>query len=84
MSKVVKRVEDRDMAHVVEAENEHYYVDSADTFDCGFETMVFSMETESNGEEEIDWSGLYCENHSSYCDMENRHKYIIEHLEEFV
>ena len=84
MSRVVKTVSDRDMAHIVEMENEYYYVDSTDTFDMGFETMVFKMEITPMGDEEINWSELYCECYSSYEVMEAKHNYIINHLEEFV
>lgn len=84
MSKVVRAVSDRDMAHVVEMENEYYYVDSANTFDVGFETMVFKMEITPMGDEEIDWTDLYCEHYSSYKAMEIEHNYIINHLEEFI
>ena len=85
MSKVVKEVPHRDLSHIVECNDELYYVDSADTFDAGYETMVFDYDGVIDGdvnEEDICWSGLYTEYYCSYEDMETRHNYIIEHLEE--
>ena len=83
MSEVIKEVKDRDLAHIVKLGDEFYYVDSADTFDMGFETMVFSVVID-DGEEDINWTDLYCERYSSENAMEIKHKYIIEHLEEFL
>lgn len=84
MSKVIEKLSDRDMAHIVKANNNYFYVDSADTFDHGFETMVFKAEPRDNGRYAVDWADLYCEYYNSYAEMEVRHKYIIEHLEEIL
>ena len=87
MSNVIREVNDRDMAHIVEVGNEYFYVDSVDAFDTGFETMVFGMGIlpgEGEEAEAIDWSDLYCEYYSSYEAMEIKHKYIINNLEEFL
>ena len=85
MSKVVKEHPYRVLSHIVECNNELYYVDSTDTFDAGYETMVFDYDGVIDGdvnEEDICWSGVYTEHYYSYEDMEKRHNYLIEHLEE--
>lgn len=86
MSKVIEKLSDRDMGHIVKVDDAYFYVDSADTFDHGFETMVFEVDHYDKKEKEydIDWSGIYCEHYNSYVGMETRHKYIIEHLEEIL
>lgn len=86
MSKVIEKLSDRDMGHIVKANNNYFYVDSADTFDHGLETMVFAVNDydENIGKYRVDWSDLYCEYYNSYAEMEVRHKYIIEHLEEIL
>lgn len=84
MSKVIKKLSNRDMGHIVKVDDAYFYVDSADTFDHGFETMVFKAEPRDNGRYAVDWDDIYCEHHNSYVGMEERHKYIIEHLEEIL
>ena len=93
MSKVIKQLEDRDLAHIVELDGELYYIDSADTFDQGYETMVFAAGRYQDDEDysdyesddlDINWKDLYCERYSSEEAMEIKHKYIINHLEEFL
>lgn len=80
MSKVVKVCENRDLGHIVRSDDgNYYYVDSNDTIDCGYETMVF--EADEDGEV-VSWSHLYCKRYSSYEDMEHSHNYIVNHLEE--
>lgn len=80
MSKVINACHERDLAHIVRTKDgKYYYVDSADTFDAGYETMVFPADEKG---EVTDWGDLYCERYSSYADMKERHNYIIEHLEE--
>lgn len=84
MSKVIEKVYDRSLAHVVELNDKLYYIDSDDTFDHGFETMVFAAERQPDGELDIDWSDLYCARYSTAEAMEIKHNYIINHLEEFL
>ena len=80
MSTVVREVKGRDLGHIVRLNNgNHCYVDSNNTFDCGYETMVFACDESGRN---IDWSDLYCEHYRSYADMKKRHEYIINHLEE--
>ena len=84
MSKVIEKVYDRGLAHVVELNDELYYIDSTDIFDAGFETMVFAAERQPDGELDINWTDLYCERYSTVGAMEIKHNYIINHLEEFL
>ena len=81
MSKVVSSVQGRGLAHVVECNDEFYYVDSIFTFDHGLETMVFKCD--ENGKN-VNWHDLYVEWHSNSAEMTDRHNYIIRHLEEFL
>lgn len=82
MSKVVKRIEERDLCHIVKIEDQYYYVDSVDTIDLGYETMVF--ECDERGEVPNWADSLYVEWHINEGTMEDRHKYICEHLEEYL
>ena len=80
MSAVMREVKGRDLSHIVQLDNGNYcYVDSTNTIDCGYETMVFACNESGRN---IDWSDLYCERYGSYADMKQRHVYIINHLEE--
>lgn len=80
MSEVIKTVEDRELAHIVKTnDNKFYYVDSAYTFDCGYETMAF---TANESGEVTCWNDLYCEHYGTHKAMETRHNHIITHLEE--
>ena len=81
MSKIVSSIQGRDLGHIVECNNEFYYVDSVFTIDHGLETMVFKCD--ENGKNVI-WNDLYAEWYSNRNEMTNRHNYIIRHLEEFL
>ena len=81
MSKVVKRLKDRPMGHIVEHENGNfYYVDSAYTFDHGLETMVFYCEPDGD-KHKVDWGELHMRLHGTYTEMENYHFWLIDNLE---
>ena len=58
MSKVVSSVQGRSLGHVVECNDEFYYVDSIFTFDHDLETMVFKCD--ENGKN-VNWHDLYVE-----------------------
>ena len=80
MSKVIRKVEGRQLAHIVQTDDKKFhYVDSNNTFDCGYETMSFSCDKTG---EKIKWGGEYTEHHYSHESMKKRHDYIINHLEE--
>lgn len=66
------------MSHVVETKDgKLYLVDSNDTFDCGYETMVFEWEDD----EVSSWLEEYRENYSSETAMRKKHYEICKHLE---
>ena len=83
MSEVIKSTGYRELSHVVKTNNGNYYmVDSNDTPDRGYETMIFTWDEQ---EDEVEsYMDIFCEWHESYSQMQERHYYIIEHLEEFV
>ena len=56
------------------------FVDSNDTFDYGYETMVFDVLKN----DKIDWSGIYTERYSSYEKMEKQHYIICNNLENYI
>lgn len=83
MSKVIKSTGYRALSHVVQTEDGNLYmVDSNDTFDCGYETMVFPWSKRRN--EVKNWTDLYCERYKSDGDMYAGHKRICENLEEYI
>lgn len=83
MSKVIKKLTDRDMGHVVQHENgKYYYIDTCYTIDHGCETMVFECEKISEKLFKVDWSEKHMKLHNLWSDMEEYHAWIIEHLEE--
>ena len=83
MSKVIRDEAGRDLGQIVQTnDGKYYYVDSADTWDRGYETMVFSYDFEKG---EVDcWTDLYCVNYNNFGNMVKLHTYICEHLEEFL
>lgn len=82
MSKVIRREPGRTMAHIVEVGDNAYYIDSCDTFDNGFETMVFEYNLKLNEVES--WMDLYCETYSTSEEMEEGHEHICNNLEEYL
>lgn len=83
MSKVYKELNSN--SHIVEAENgKLYYVDSADTFDRGPETMVFYVEEQPDGKFSVNWMDLYAELHYNMTEAAIRHMDIINNLEKYL
>ena len=81
MSKIIKDTGARELSHIVELNNKHYFVDSNDTFNVGYETMVFSFD--KNGEN-IDWSGLYTIQHNTDEEMRETHYKVCNELENYL
>ena len=80
MSKIIREVKDRELGHIVQTNDGRlHYVDSANTFDCGYETMSFPCNNEGHV---ISWSEEYVEHYCTNASMEKRHEYLISHLEE--
>lgn len=80
MSKVAFAVAHRELGHIVKTEDgKLFYVDSTETFDAGFETMVFPCDEDG---QVTSWFELYVEHYKNEKEMEQRHKYICRNLEE--
>lgn len=88
----------RPLRDIVNSNGVSYYVSTADTFDAGYETMIFRLNRfyEDTGKarkrirsiiqsrNSVDWDGLYCENYATAEGARERHKYICANLEEFI
>lgn len=81
MSKIIKKVENRDLAHIVKVGEKYYYVDST-FFYSYYETMAFEYDIEED--EVSDWNDEYCERYFSEKEMKKRHNEIINHLEDYL
>lgn len=81
MSIVVKKIDQRDLAHVVKVEDDYYYIDSANTWDKGFETMAFWCDSEGKV---TSWRDVACEHYATAEEMEKGHMHMIEHLEDYL
>ena len=57
------------------ASGNFYYVDSNNTFDHGYETMVFACNNEG---EVTDWKDLDCKRYHSLEEMQAGHKAMVE------
>ena len=80
MSKILNETGYRELSHMVECNGKKYFVDSNDTFDHGYETMVFNVLKN----DKIDWLHLYVERYSSYEKMEKQHYIICNNLENYI
>lgn len=83
MSKPIKTVKEREYCTIVLTDDgETYYVDSADTYDAEYETMVFPW---NNRRDEVDdWNELYVEHYKTEKDMEKGHERICSNLEKYL
>ena len=81
MSKILKETGYRELSHIVECKGKKYFVDSNNTFDGGYETMVFNTIGE---DEEVDWEDLYAEWYDSYEEMKQKHYEICNNLENYI
>lgn len=80
MSKVASIVANRELGDIVQMEDGTlFYVDSAEAFDAGFETMVFPCDEDG---QVTSWRERYVEHYKSEKEMEQRHIYICRNLEE--
>ena len=84
MSKLIRRVEERDLTHIVKVEDKYYSIESEDTIDLGYETKVFECDEYGEIESLKILTPLYTEWHINEESMEDRHNYICEHLEEYL
>ena len=84
MSKIIKHTSaPRPLSHVVETESgSRYMVSSTDTFDAGYETMVFIWDDE---EDDVgSWLDCYAEHYKSESQMEKGHDRICSNLEKYL
>ena len=82
MSKIIRTFEDRMACNVVQtSDDKYYYVDSTDTFDVGYKTMVFACN--KNGSH-IDFCDLYVDRYATEKEMLDKHKKICENLEKYL
>ena len=80
MSKIIKSTGNRELSHVIQTDDGKFYVvDSEDTRDCGYETMVFDWDILAN--KISNWLELYVEWHNSETEMRLRHYIICKNFE---
>lgn len=72
----------KQLTEVVKHEGKYYYISTNDTLDKGLETMIFDCKDEWGIN--VDWTGIYVENYSEPKLAIERHKYICEHVAEFI
>lgn len=86
MSKVIRATGNRPLSHIVKIEARaltgYYYVDSNDTFDCGYETMVFPYDIKEN--EVASWLEIWCMHYETQEQMEFTHNFVCNNLEQFI
>lgn len=78
MSKIIKETRWRKLSHIVEVEKKYYLVDSNNTPDHSYETMVFEWNNEKG--DVVSWQELYCQRYYNEKAMIERHYYICENL----
>lgn len=81
MSEIIRHSEAyRRLSHICKTDTGYYfYVDSNETVDCSFETMVFTYDEKNK--EVSDWMDLYCRHYDTYNDMKTGHYEICQTLE---
>ena len=80
VSKIIRQEYDRDLAHIIQTDNgSYYYVDSANTFDAGYETMVFDYDMKND--EVASWSDRFCLHYATFDQMCKGHFAICENFE---
>lgn len=83
MSEIIRETGNRELSHIVKTDTgSYFYVDSNDTYDCGFETMVFMYDEKKH--EVAGWGELYVEHYDTYESMKNNHYAICNRLELFI
>lgn len=65
------------LSDIVESNGKHFYVDSCNTPDHGYETMVFACDANGNV---TDWMDLYAEWYDTASAMKDGHKVIVEKI----
>lgn len=80
MSDIIRQVNTRYLAHIVRTvDGKYYYVDTAETYDRGWETMVFPWNEEA--QEVCDWGDLYAREYRTSWEAKALHGIICRELE---
>lgn len=82
MSEIIKESGYRKLSHIVKGNDKYYLVDSNNTLDAGYETMVFLFDYDEN--DVIDWRDLYCERYKTEKEMEQHHFEVCEDIEKYL
>ena len=82
MSKIVKETGYRELSHIIKSKNKYYLVDSNDTFDFGYETMVFLFNIKEDDVE--NWGDLYCKRYTTEEEMKKHHFEVCENIEKYL
>lgn len=69
------------LSDIVKLNGNYYFIDSCYTMDHGYETMVFSCDSEGNV---TDWSDLYAKRYATRAEMVLGHKKTIANLSELL
>lgn len=70
----------RHLCYDTECGGQKYHISTADTFDRGWETMIFRRDERG----ELDVREVYQELHGDFAEAEERHEYICDHIADFV
>ena len=62
----------------ITAGDKHYYIDTTDTLDCGWKTMVFEAEITEDGKWDVDWSGIETEHYKTKEEAVRGHQRIVK------
>lgn len=82
MSKIIKESGYRELSHIVKSNDKYYLVDSNDTMDAGYETMVFFYNIKDDEVE--DWGDLYCKRYNTEKEMEKHHFEVCKNIEKYL
>ena len=83
MSRIISESGYRELSHIVQTEDgKLYLVDSNNTLDHGYETMVFRWSKRKK--KPTSWKDLYCAFHLSEKSMRLAHYTICNSLEEYI
>ena len=83
MSRIISETGYRELSHIVQTDaGKLYLVDSNNTLDHGYETMVFKWSKRKK--RPTSWKDLYCAYHESEYDMRTAHYIICHNLEKYI
>lgn len=82
MSKILSRIKIRKLAHIIRTDMGFcYYVDSANTFDHGYETMVFPYDPYTGN---INYKSVFTKLYDKEWQMNAGHSYICKNFEKCI